>query len=54
MVSLPDPDGALVSALTAAGATVAGRAGRVRIAFHLWNDPGDVDLAARALLAGGT
>ncbi len=35
--------------LEAAGCTVAARAGAVRIAFHLWNTPDDVDLALRAL-----
>ena len=49
VVSLPDPDGAARARLEAAGCSVAGRAGRVRIAFHLWNDETDVDLAARAL-----
>lgn len=53
VVSLPDPDGRLAGALTAAGASVAGRAGRVRIGFHLWNDKADVDLAATALSAAG-
>lgn len=49
VVSLPDPDGALRSALTARGAAVAGRAGRVRVGFHLWNDEDDVSLAAAVL-----
>ena len=31
VVSLPDPDGSLAAALSARGAVVAGRAGRVRI-----------------------
>jgi selenocysteine lyase/cysteine desulfurase len=51
VVSLPDPDGALAAALAGRGAVVAGRAGRVRIGFHLWNDESDVDLAA-GVLAG--
>ncbi len=51
VVSLPDPDGAKQAALSAAGAVVAGRAGKVRIAFHLWNDESDVDLALNALAA---
>ncbi|HEX5535261.1 MAG TPA: aminotransferase class V-fold PLP-dependent enzyme [Actinomycetales bacterium] len=51
VVSLPDPDGAKQVALSAAGAVVAGRAGRVRIAFHLWNDESDVELALNALTA---
>ncbi len=49
VVSLPDPDGGLAARLGAAGCTVAGRAGRVRIAFHLWNDDADVERAAGAL-----
>jgi selenocysteine lyase/cysteine desulfurase len=49
VVSLPDPDGARLARLEEAGATVAARAGRVRIAFHLWNDEADVELALRAL-----
>jgi selenocysteine lyase/cysteine desulfurase len=54
VVSLPDSDGGLAAALMARGAVVAGRAGRVRIGFHLWNDEPDVDLAAGVLLAGST
>jgi len=50
VVSLPDADGALRAALEAAGCRVAGRAGRVRLAFHVWNDGEDV---ARALAALG-
>lgn len=49
VLSLPDPDGALQARLAAAGAVVAGRAGNVRLAFHLWNDQADVDLALGAL-----
>ena len=49
MVSLPDPDGALAARLAAAGCTVAGRAGLVRIAFHLWNDEDDVSRVGGAL-----
>jgi selenocysteine lyase/cysteine desulfurase len=52
VVSLPDADGSKAAALSARGAVVAGRAGRVRIGFHLWNDQADVDLAA-AVLTGG-
>ena len=50
VVSLPDPDGHRMAALEQAGLRVTGRAGKVRIAFHLWNDADDVDVAARALL----
>jgi selenocysteine lyase/cysteine desulfurase len=49
VVSLADPDGARLARLQAAGAVVAARAGRVRLAFHLWNDEADVELAADAL-----
>lgn len=49
VVSLPDPDGARFARLSDAGASVAARAGRVRIAFHLWNDEDDVELARTAL-----
>ncbi|HZI98172.1 MAG TPA: aminotransferase class V-fold PLP-dependent enzyme [Actinomycetales bacterium] len=49
VVSLPDPDGRRMAALEQAGMRVAGRAGKVRIAFHLWNSSDDVDAAARAL-----
>jgi selenocysteine lyase/cysteine desulfurase len=38
-----------VEALRATGVRCAGRAGRARLAFHLYNDEDDVDLAARAL-----
>ena len=44
-----DPEGTDLARLTAAGITASGRAGRARVAFHLWNDLEDVDLAARAL-----
>lgn len=45
-----DPGADLVS-LGAAGLTASGRAGRVRIAFHLWNDEEDVEAVVRALRA---
>ncbi|HVM28058.1 MAG TPA: aminotransferase class V-fold PLP-dependent enzyme [Mycobacteriales bacterium] len=54
-VGLPPSDSAVVSldadveALRAAGVRCSGRAGRARLAFHLYNDEDDVDLAARAL-----
>jgi selenocysteine lyase/cysteine desulfurase len=38
-----------VDALRSAGVRCAGRDGRARLAFHLYNDEQDVDLAARAL-----
>ena len=40
---------ASVDALRAAGVRCSGRDGQARIAFHLYNDDEDVDLAARAL-----
>ncbi len=49
VVTLPDPDGAARGRLEAAGCQVAGRAGRVRLAFHVWNDEEDVERAAAAL-----
>jgi len=48
IVTWVDPGGDL-EALTAAGLTASGRAGRVRIAFHLWNDEDDVEAVAGAL-----
>ncbi|RMI08913.1 aminotransferase class V-fold PLP-dependent enzyme [Cellulomonas triticagri] len=53
VVTLPDPAGERRAALVAAGCRVAGRAGRVRLAFHLWNDPDDVARALDALVASG-
>ena len=38
-----------VDALREAGVRCSGRAGRARLAFHLYNDEDDVELAARAL-----
>jgi selenocysteine lyase/cysteine desulfurase len=49
VVALPDPDGGRAARLKAAGCVVASRAGRVRLAFHLWNDQDDVCRAAEAL-----
>ncbi|MGL5858676.1 MAG: aminotransferase class V-fold PLP-dependent enzyme [Angustibacter sp.] len=49
VVALDDPDGRRADLLAEAGCTVAGRAGRVRIAFHLWNDETDVHMVVRAL-----
>lgn len=53
VVSLPDADGARKLALEAAGCVVAGRAGMVRLSFHVWNDEDDVERAARALRGTG-
>lgn len=49
VVALPDPDGDLRRRLLEAGCVVAGRAGRVRISFHVWNDHDDVERALAAL-----
>ncbi len=49
IVTWPDEDGAALAALGAAGVVASGRAGRARVAFHLWNDDEDVALAAAAL-----
>lgn len=49
IVTWADPEGADLAALTAAGVIASGRAGRARVAFHLWNDEEDVELAAAAL-----
>lgn len=49
VLALADADGTRARALTAAGCTIAARAGRVRIAFHLWNTQADVDLALGVL-----
>ena len=49
MVSLVDPTATTARRLAERGATVASRAGRVRIAFHIWNTPEDVDLVAEVL-----
>jgi selenocysteine lyase/cysteine desulfurase len=54
VVSLPDADGAIAQQLTLAGCTVAGRAGLVRIAFHLWNDDEDVARVGDALALAGS
>jgi selenocysteine lyase/cysteine desulfurase len=49
IVAWPDPGGAALAAMTTAGITASGRAGRARVSFHLWNDEEDVDLTATAL-----
>lgn len=43
IISWPDADGRDLARLSAAGITASGRAGRARVAFHLWNDRNDVD-----------
>ncbi|KQO65307.1 class V aminotransferase [Curtobacterium sp. Leaf261] len=49
IVTWSDPSGADLARLQDAGLTVSGRAGRVRVAFHLWNDESDVDSVVAAL-----
>jgi selenocysteine lyase/cysteine desulfurase len=48
IVSVPgDPDA--VARLTAAGVRFGVRAGRIRVAFHLYSTEQDVDVAVRAI-----
>jgi selenocysteine lyase/cysteine desulfurase len=49
IVAWPDASGSAFSALSAAGIAASARAGRARVAFHLWNDDEDVELAAGAI-----
>ncbi|HKH08048.1 MAG TPA: aminotransferase class V-fold PLP-dependent enzyme [Agromyces sp.] len=49
IVTWPDAEGCDLATLTAGGIVASGRAGRARVAFHLWNDAEDVELASRAL-----
>jgi selenocysteine lyase/cysteine desulfurase len=49
IVTWADPAGADLARLTAAGITASGRAGRARVAFHLWNTPDDVSAVLTAL-----
>lgn len=49
LVSWPDEDGADLARLLAAGLRVSGRGGRLRVAFHVWNDESDVDELVRLL-----
>ena len=49
IVTWADPEGRDLKRLTDAGLTVSGRAGRLRAAFHLWNDESDVAALAGAL-----
>ena len=52
IVTWPDANGSDLAALTAAGVVASGRAGRARVAFHLWNAEQDVALASGALGLG--
>jgi len=49
IVALADPDAALQARMVAAGCSVAARAGRVRLSFHVWNDENDVQRASDAV-----
>ncbi|MFB7891392.1 aminotransferase class V-fold PLP-dependent enzyme [Microbacterium sp. NPDC056044] len=49
IVTWDDPEGCDLARLTAAGITASGRSGRARVAFHVFNDVDDVDLALAAL-----
>ncbi|QIG40404.1 aminotransferase class V-fold PLP-dependent enzyme [Microbacterium sp. 4R-513] len=49
IVTWADPDGCDLARLTAAGITASGRAGRARVAFHVFNEEDDVELALSAL-----
>jgi selenocysteine lyase/cysteine desulfurase len=49
IVTWDDPEGAELARLTGAGITASGRSRRARVAFHVFNDEDDVDLALAAL-----
>ena len=49
IVTWDDPGGRDLARLTAAGIVASGRAGRARVAFHVFNDGADVELALDAL-----
>lgn len=49
IVTWPDESGNDLARLTAAGIVASGRNGRTRVGFHVFNDEGDVALAAVAL-----
>lgn len=49
IVAIPDPSGDAAARLAAAGLRTAGRGGRARLAFHIWNDDEDVAAALAAL-----
>jgi selenocysteine lyase/cysteine desulfurase len=49
IVTWADPDGTDLAKLVAAGITASGRAGRLRAAFHLWNDESEVAAVVAAL-----
>lgn len=49
IISWPDPDGAQLAQMTAAGIRISGRAGRARASFHLWNTEDDIAEIVRAI-----
>jgi selenocysteine lyase/cysteine desulfurase len=49
IVTWPDPYGTSLARLSAAGIVASGRAGRARVAFHVFNDEQDAARALRAL-----
>lgn len=49
IVTVEDPGGVLLERLTAAGLRASGRAGRLRLAFHVWNTAADVAAVLSAL-----
>lgn len=49
IVTWADPGGTALAALGQAGILASGRAERIRVAFHIWNDQIDVDAAIAAL-----
>ncbi|WP_152191122.1 aminotransferase class V-fold PLP-dependent enzyme [Georgenia satyanarayanai] len=49
IVTVADERGEKLRALATAGIRASGRAGRLRLAYHLWNDEDDVERVARAL-----
>ncbi|MBI9115302.1 aminotransferase class V-fold PLP-dependent enzyme [Sanguibacter suaedae] len=52
IITWPDADGQDLAALADAGVVASGRAGRARVAFHLWNDEDDVERVLTALRPG--
>lgn len=49
IVALDDPETELLAAVRAAGMSASGRDGRLRLAFHLWNDETDVLRVSNAI-----
>lgn len=52
ILSLADPNGAVERRLREAGCRFATRAGRLRLAFHVWNDEDDVARMVEAVSSG--